>query len=499
MTAGPSAAGAPQTTLPRPAVVVLVGPAGSGKSTWAAAHFASSEILSSDALRAVLGSDELDLAAADDAFDLIERILLVRCRRGLGPVLDTTGLHQGRRQRYLQIAHDAGVAAVAVVLHTPPRLARQRNAGRERAVPVSAQQQQYRRFRQALGEIAVESWDLVVEVAARDDQGRAAPAVGGPKPPTPDRLRVLLQLSRFDWRPGAELEFLQAAAHCAAQAGLDGLAVLDHLIQIPQVGRSWDPIPDAWVSLGAMAGTEPGLRLGSLVSPVTIRSAATLAKSAATLDVLTGGRAFLGLGLGWWGREHAGFGVALPTAPQRRDQLRRTVETLRALWAPGTKAYAGQTVSLPESTCYPRPVGSLPILVGGRGDATMRLAAQVADGWNLPLSDPDEVAVRLPQAAAAIRAAGRDPDDVSISVLDTPVIGLDPDDVAGQVQRLRGRRSAATFLAAHPAGTVAWHAQRLARLHSMGVREVFLAPLGFRDDDRWTERLAQLRTRLAQR
>ena len=89
---------------------------------------------------------------------------------------------------------------------------------------------------------------------------------------------------------------------------------MDHLIQIPQVGRAWEPIPEPWVTLGVLAGLTAGsdLRLGTLVTPVTYRAPGLLAKMVATLDALSGGRVFCGLGAGWWEREHAGFGLDVP-------------------------------------------------------------------------------------------------------------------------------------------------------------------------------------------
>lgn len=77
------------------------------------------------------------------------------------------------------------------------------------------------------------------------------------------------------------------------------------------------------------------------------------------------------MGAGWWEREHAGFGLPFPPAGERLDQLELTIETLRALWAPGTKAYQGKRVALPETTCYPRPTGHIPIVVGGSGDRAL--------------------------------------------------------------------------------------------------------------------------------
>ena len=102
------------------------------------------------------------------------------------------------------------------------------------------------------------------------------------------------------------------------KAGLQGIALMDHLIQVPQVGRAWEPIPEPWVTLGMLAGLEPGLRLGTLVTPVTFRAAGILAKTVATLDALSGGRSFCGIGAGWWAREHAGFGLPFRLPGQAR-------------------------------------------------------------------------------------------------------------------------------------------------------------------------------------
>jgi len=153
----------------------------------------------------------------------------------------------------------------------------------------------------------------------------------------PVRMGLVLQLSRFPWGedPAGPARWLASVARAAAEAGLQGIALMDHLIQIPQVGRAWEPIPEPWVTLGMLAGLEPGLRLGTLVTPVTFRAPGILAKTVATLDVLSGGRSFCGIGAGWWAREHAGFGLPFPPARTRLDELELAIETLRALWQPG--------------------------------------------------------------------------------------------------------------------------------------------------------------------
>jgi alkanesulfonate monooxygenase SsuD/methylene tetrahydromethanopterin reductase-like flavin-dependent oxidoreductase (luciferase family) len=265
-------------------------------------------------------------------------------------------------------------------------------------------------------------------------------------------------VSRFPWDPDPAA-WLTSVALAAAEAGFDGLALMDHLIQIPQVGRAWEPIPEPWVTLGLLAGLPTALRLGTLVSPVSLHSPGRLAKAAATLDALSGGRAFCGIGAGWFEREHAAFGMPFPPPHERVAALRGAIPVMRALWAPGTKATAG----LPETTSYPRPVGDLPLLVGGRGAGVLRVAAELADGCNVPATR-EQV-----DRAVAIMAGKR------VTVLDVPVLGRDRDDAAAIVERLRGRVSATAFARTHHAGVAADHVARYRELADHGADTVFVA------------------------
>jgi alkanesulfonate monooxygenase SsuD/methylene tetrahydromethanopterin reductase-like flavin-dependent oxidoreductase (luciferase family) len=285
---------------------------------------------------------------------------------------------------------------------------------------------------------------------------------------------VVLQVSRFPWGEEAT-RWLVDLAEAADEIGLHGLALMDHLIQIPQVDRAWEPIPEPWVTLGLLAGLDTSLTLGTLVSPVTFRHPGVLAKAVATLDTLSGGRAFCGLGAGWWLREHQAYGLDFGSATERLDALQVCIETMRALWAPGTKAYAGRYVHLPETTCYPRPVGRVPILVGGSGERrTLRIVAEQADGANLP-ADEEKLVRLLAVLRGHCADLGRDPDEVEVTVLDVPVLGSDREDVARRVERLRGRTPAPTFARRHHAGTAAEHARRYRGLAELGVGTVFVA------------------------
>ena len=137
----------PARPLPDPCVVVLAGAAGSGKSTWAAARYARSEIVSTDALRAVVGTGSADLDASTDAFAVADLVIAARLRRGLTTVIDTLGLEPVRRRDYLDRAHAAALPAVLVILDTPVRLCRSRNAERDRPVPAEALTAQLRKVR----------------------------------------------------------------------------------------------------------------------------------------------------------------------------------------------------------------------------------------------------------------------------------------------------------------------------------------------------------------
>ncbi len=156
----------PNVPLPDPAVVVLIGAAGSGKSTWAADRYRRAEVVSSDHLRDVVGSGPADLDASADAFDLLERIVAARIGRGLTTVVDTLGLDAARRTAWRDAARAAGLPAVAVALDTPGEECRRRNAERDRPVPAKVLADQVRRAPRAVSAgLDAEGWDHVEVVS----------------------------------------------------------------------------------------------------------------------------------------------------------------------------------------------------------------------------------------------------------------------------------------------------------------------------------------------
>lgn len=458
--------------IPDPALVLLIGASGSGKSTWAADQYRDVEVVSSDALRAIVGSGTADLDASADAFRLLDQIVEGRVRRGLTVVIDTLGLDPERRSVWADLARAAGTPCVAVVFNTPAAVCKARNARRDRPVPAATLAGQLRRMGSVEAELDSEGWDVRV-LSTDEPLPTSVPAT--PPVAAPDHgPRVMLQVGRFPWGEDP-LDWLRGVALAADEAGFAGIALMDHLIQIPQVGRAWDPIPEPWVTLGALAALGTDLELGTLCTPASFRAPGIIAKAAATLDVLSGGRAFCGLGAGWWGREHAAYGLDFPPTPRRLDSLAVAAETVRALWAPGTKAYDGELVALPETTCYPRPIGRLPLIIGGGGERrTLRIAARWGDACNIR-ADLETVRHKTAVLHAHCDEVGRLHDEVEVTVLDVAVVGTDRDDTWERVERLRGRTTASDFAARHHAGEVAAHRERHERLFEAGVQTVFLA------------------------
>ena len=309
-----------QLRLPDPCLVVLVGVSGSGKSTWAAEHFAAAQVVSSDALRAVVGLHERDQRASKDAFAVLDQIVDARLRRGLATVIDTTGLEPERRATWLAMARRRDRPVHLVVLDVADREARARNKARGNPVPSKVVTAQGRALSMARESLAAEGFDAVHHlrgdepVALVPPRFLTAPTSAGTQREAPVSLRFTLHLGRFEF-PGKGPQLadnLRRLARLAEDAGFHGISVMDHVVQIPSVGPEWEDMPESTTVLGFLAAATERLRVGALVNGVTHRSLPQLGKQVATLDVLSSGRAFCGLGLAWNQREHELYGWELP-------------------------------------------------------------------------------------------------------------------------------------------------------------------------------------------
>ena len=190
--------------LPDPALVVLVGASGSGKSTWAQAHFRDQEVVSSDALRGIVGSGPHDLDASADAFGVLETVVAARLGRGLTTVVDTLGLDAAKRRAWLDAARAAGLPAVAVLMDTPDAECRRRNAARDRPVPAPVLAGQLRSVRDVRPLLEEEGWDLVVPVTAEAAAADPVPrGPAGPRAPTAPRASACARSCRCRGSRGA--------------------------------------------------------------------------------------------------------------------------------------------------------------------------------------------------------------------------------------------------------------------------------------------------------
>lgn len=464
-----------EAPIPTPSLVVLVGPPASGKSTWAAANFRPEQVVCADTLRGVVGEHELDLAATDDAFELLDRIVTARLGRGLTTVVDTTGLDVGRRRSYLAAARSNGASAVVVRFETSAAECKRRNRERAHPVPAKALDTMVRKAREV--DVEAEGWDLVLTPQpVRTVTKKLAPAVAAESADSAtarSALRFGLLVSGFTWaqEPGDLADGVARIGRDAEEAGFESIWFMDHLVQIPQAGRAWDSMPDPFACLAAVAAATSTIRLGVLVSPVTFRPVAVLAKQLATLDVLSGGRVIAGIGAGSSASEHEALGLSFGSAAERLALLRDTVSALRALLGPGGAAYSGPVLQLPSTGLYPRPLQErMPILVGGSGErVTLRIAAEMADACNL-FGDHRTVERRIAALRAHCADVGRDPLEVEVTHLGSMLLAADAADLRERIERSRpANLGPDAFAERANAGTIADHHAGFIRLAHAGV------------------------------
>jgi F420-dependent oxidoreductase-like protein len=403
--------------------VVLVGATATGKSDWARRWFADDQVVSSDRLRAVVGTGERDQRASRDAFEVLDLVVAKRLARRLATVIDSTGLDRKRRDAWRSLAERHGVPAHAVVFEAPAKVVRERNHARGSPVPSKVVTAQLRESAGIAERLAGEGFAGVhpagpvtlvppalvsaVDAAARQKE-------------KPMSLSFGLQVQRFDFpgHPATTAGTLAEVAAAAEEAGFASLWVLDHFLQIPQVGREWEDMLESHTTLGYLAGVTERIRLGTLVTGLTYRNIAHVGKIVATLDVLSGGRALCGIGAAWFEREHTLYGWEFPARAERFARLEDALELLPLMWGPGSPRFEGRTTTVEAATCYPRPVQErIPILVGGSGERrTLRLVARHADACNL-FGDPATVRRKLAVLHGHCETEGRDPATIEVTHL----------------------------------------------------------------------------------
>ena len=237
-------------------------------------------------------------------------------------------------------------------------------------------------------------------------------------------MKIGLQIPNFTW-PGGARELgprLAEIATTAEAAGFDSVWVMDHYFQIPMVGPAENDMLEAYSALGYLAGKTSRVGLGTMVTGVTYRHPGVLVKQVSTLDVLSGGRAWLGIGAAWFEREHDGLGVPFPPLKERFERLEEALQIANQMWDPdnngpfdGKHYKLAETINVPAPLANPKPR----ILIGGSGERkTLRLVAKYADACNIfAMPGPGFVKQRLDVLRGHCEREGRDYNAIEKTVL----------------------------------------------------------------------------------
>ncbi len=208
---------------------------------------------------------------------------------------------------------------------------------------------------------------------------------------------------------------LAEAAGAAEEAGFDAISVPDHVHQNQVGGGPGSPMFEAYTVLGALATVTSSARLFSLVSPVTLRAPGLLAKAVTTLDVISGGRAVLGVGAGWDVAEHAAYGIPFPGLGERFDRLDEELAICSDMFRQQRATFSGKFYAVTDAYNSPRPVREpIPVLVAGGGEKrTLDLVARYADACNVFAGEPQAVRHKFDVLAAHCARVGRDPASIT--------------------------------------------------------------------------------------
>ncbi|MGY2873258.1 F420-dependent oxidoreductase-like protein [Marmoricola sp. URHA0025 HA25] len=256
-------------------------------------------------------------------------------------------------------------------------------------------------------------------------------------------MRIGVHLIKFDTDGGSAAigPVVAAFGRAADEAGVDNLSCMDHYFQLGMVGPPELAMLEGYTTLGFLAGVTERVELQLLVTGVTYRHPGLLAKIVTTLDVLSGGRAVLGIGAAWNAEEHEGLGVPFPAVAERFERLEETLQIVRQMWRGDETAYEGRHYRLERPLNSPPPVRVPPIMVGGGGERkTLRLVARYADACNLfanPTDGPAAVAQKLAVLREHCEREGTDFDRIQKTILWSN--RLEPDtDGAEFVEHMRG-------------------------------------------------------------
>jgi len=285
-------------------------------------------------------------------------------------------------------------------------------------------------------------------------------------------------------------DWLALAEACEAN-GVGTMFRSDHYLSVDD--RRERGSLDAWGTIAALGAVTEGLRLGTMVSPATFRHPAVLAKLAVTADHVSGGRVEVGIGAGWWEREHELYGFELPPVGPRMEALEEQMQIVRGHWAEGPFSFDGKHWSARELDARPKPVQRpLPLILGAKGGPrSLRIGARCADEYNTVMSTAEEVADLRRRLDEACEAEGRDPASLPLSMMTGWLVGADRAELLDRASRLsqwKGQGSdGETFIAGLRESTILGTAdeavEQLRELGEAGLTRIMGQHLLHRDLD----------------
>jgi F420-dependent oxidoreductase-like protein len=215
--------------------------------------------------------------------------------------------------------------------------------------------------------------------------------------------------------PEGLFEAIARQAEAADRSGFDTVLVMDHFYQLPMIGPPENNMIEAYSLLAALAQRTSTVRLGALVTGNTYRNPALLAKTVTALDIVSGGRAQLGIGAGWFELEHDSLGFEFGTFTDRFEKLEEALQIILPMLRDERPTFSGTHYAVKDAINQPPPVGRIPVMIGGAGERkTLRMVAQYADESNL-ICGPDEIPRKLDVLAAHCERLGRDRSEITVS------------------------------------------------------------------------------------
>jgi F420-dependent oxidoreductase-like protein len=245
----------------------------------------------------------------------------------------------------------------------------------------------------------------------------------------------------FDGEGTEIVESLRRLVTQAESSGFDSFWVMDHFHQIENVGEPKEPMLESWTTLSTIAGFTSRIKLGTMVTGIVYRYPSVLAKIGATLDVLSRGRLFMGIGAAWNEEEAAAYGIPFPSTSERFQRLEEAVQIIRKMWTEQPASFAGKFYYVRDAHCNPQPIQkpSPPILIGGSGERkTLKIVAQYGDACNL-FGSSETVKKKLAVLREHCRDVGRDYNSILKTKLGTVTIDKDRDAARKRVEeRFKG-------------------------------------------------------------